>query len=78
MAKKQPQKPDFSSLLQKEVAEKFEIRLNYPRLISKFSIGNYGTIDLKTLSLAQAQRLVNLGAKFIAPKSNAKPSEQPD
>jgi hypothetical protein len=78
MAKKQPTKPDFTSLLSKEVAEKFEIRLNYPRLISKFVIGNYGTIDLKTLSLAQAERLVNLGAKFIAPKSNAKPSEHTD
>jgi len=78
MAKKKPLKPDFNSLLLKEVAEKFEIRLNYPRLISKFSIGKFGVIDLKTLSLAHAQRLVNLGAEFIAPKTNAKPSEQPD
>jgi hypothetical protein len=78
MAKKQPLKPDFNSLLPKEVAEKFEVRLNYPHLISKFSIGKYGEIDLKTLSLRRAQSLVNLGAKFIAPKSNAKPSEHTD
>lgn len=78
MAKKQPSKPDFNSLLPKEIAEKFEIRLNYPRLISKFSIGRFGVIDLKTLSLKHAQSLVNLGAKFIAPKSNAKPSEHTD
>ena len=78
MAKKQPTKPDFNSLLPREVAEKFEIRLNYPHLISKFSIGKYGEIDLKTLSLRRAQSLVNLGAEFIAPKQNAKPSEQPE
>ena len=78
MAKKQASKPDFNSLLPKEVAEKFEIRLNYPRLISKFSIGRFGVIDLKTLSLKHAQRLVNLGAEFIAPKQNAKPSEKPE
>lgn len=77
MAKKQP-KPNFNSLLPKEVSEKFEIRLSYPRLIAKFSIGKYGIIDLKTMSLAKAQRLVNLGAEFIAPKPNAKPSEQAD
>lgn len=68
-------KPDFNSLLLKEVAEEFEIKLNYPRLIAKFRIGIYGEINLKTLSLAKAKHLFNLGAKFIAPKKNAKPSD---
>jgi hypothetical protein len=74
MSKKKT-KPNFNSLLQKEVAEKFEIRLSYPKLTAKFRIGIYGEINLKTLSLAKAQHLVNLGAEFIAPKVNAKPSD---
>jgi hypothetical protein len=68
VAKKQV-KPNFNALLPKEVAKLYRIRLDYPHLIHKFSIGRFGEVNLKTLSLAQAQRLVNLGADFIAPKN---------
>jgi hypothetical protein len=62
-------KPNFNSLLPKEVAKLYRIRLDYPKLIHRFSIGKFGVIDLKTMSVEKAERLVNLGADFIAPKN---------
>lgn len=75
MAKKKPL--DFNSFLKTEVAEKFEVKLSYPKAISKFSHHRFGVVDLKTLSLKAAEQLVNLGADFIALKQN-EPISKPE
>lgn len=77
MAKKST-KFDHNTILPAEVAEKFVVKLLRETLATKIHFPKYGIVDFKNLSLKRAQHLVNLGAEFIAPKPNAKQSEQPN
>lgn len=77
MAKKNA-KFDHNSILPADVAERFVVKLTRETLATKILFPKYGVVDFKTLSLKKAQSLVNLGAEFIAPRPNAKASEQPE
>lgn len=63
---------ELNAVLPKSTAEKFEIVNMNKRTSTKFFHAKHGTIDLNTLTVAHAERLVNQKADFIQVKTKEK------
>lgn len=65
-------KSQMNKALPKEVAEIYEIEFEGKRSSTRFYTSTFGLIDLKTMSLRQAEDLLKRKAPFIKKKSTSK------